>query len=79
MVPLELALELEVWLAISVFASWPSILTNCSLVLLLWWSFDCEQAEELGLLDIRLVAGVSSQLGSLSIEIILRLEIGKTV
>jgi len=42
LVLLELVLEPEVWLAISVFASQPSILANCLLVLLLQWGFDHE-------------------------------------
>ena len=55
---LELVLELGVWLVLRVFASWPSTLANYSLVLLLQWSFDHKWVEEVGLLDIRLVAGL---------------------
>jgi len=76
-------LGLEVWLVLSIFASWPSISANYLLVLLLQWSFDCEWVEEVGLLDIRLVIGLvvgaSSQLRLLSTETILGSEIGKTV
>jgi len=50
---------------------------------LLQWDFDCEQIVELNLLVAKLVvglvAGASSQLGSLSIKTISGLEIGKTV
>ena len=35
LVPLKLVLRLGVWLAVRVFTSWPSILANYSLVLLL--------------------------------------------
>ena len=63
--------------------SWPSILANYLLVLLLQWDFDHKQVKEVGLLDVRLVielvAEVFSQLESLSIEMILRLEIDKTI
>ena len=59
------------------FSSQPSISAHYSLVLLLLWSFNCEWVEEVGLLYvrllIRLVAGASSQVGSLS------LGTGKTV
>ena len=55
------------------------MLANYLLVLLLWQSFDCEQVEEVSLLDVRLVAEASSQLESLSTETILRLGIDKTV
>ena len=42
------------------FAIQPSILANCSFVeLLLYWGFDCEQVEELGLLVTRLVIEAS--------------------
>jgi len=64
---------------LSIFASWSA---NCLLVLLLQQSFDHKQVE-VGLLDVRLVielvAGVSSQLESLSGGMILGLEIGKTI
>ena len=61
-----------------------SKLANCSLVLLVQWSFDHEQVEDIGLLAVivlmvELVAGVFSQLGSLSTKMILGPEIGKTV
>jgi len=66
-----------------VFASQPSRLANCSLVLLLQKSFNHERVEKIGLLDVRLVvglvAGASFQLGLLSVETILRLEIGEIV
>ena len=74
---------LGVWLALSIFASQLSTSANCSLVLLLWWGFDCEWVKEVNLLNIKLVTGlvvgVSSQLGSLSAEIILGPVTGKTV
>jgi len=58
-----------------VFVSRPSISANCSLVLLLWQSFDSEKVEEVGLLDVRLViesvVGVFSQLRLLSVGTIL--------
>ena len=83
LVPLELVLEPEVWLALRVFASQPSTLANCSLVSSLWQDFDCEWVEEVGLLAIRLVirlvAGASSQLGLLFTVMILGLETGKNV
>ena len=83
LVPLELVLGLEVWLALSIFTSWLSTLANCSLVLLLWWGFDCEWVEEIGLLDIRLVIGLVaeafSQLGSLSTGMIIGPGTDKTV
>ena len=63
--------------------SWPSTLANCSLVLLLWQSFDHEQVEEVGLLAVRLVIGLvaeaSSWLESLSAGTILGLGTGKAV
>ena len=43
------------------------------------WGFDYKQVKELGLLEVRLVIGASSQLESLFAETILGLEIGKTV
>jgi len=82
LVPLELVLGLEVWLVLSVLASWLSILANYLLVLSLWWGFDHEWVEEVGLLAIKLVVelvGASSQLGSLSTGTIFGLGIGKTV
>ena len=63
-------------------ASRPSTLANCSLVLSLRQDFDCERVEEVGLLAIKLVielVGASSQLGSLSVGMILGLGTGKTV
>ena len=66
-----------------VLASWPSISANCSLVFSLRWSFDCERVEEVGLLAaklvIGLVVGASSQLGSLSAEMILGPGTDKTI
>ena len=83
LISLELVLGLEVWLELRVLASWPSTLASYSLVLLLQWSFDHEQVEEVGLLAvklvIRLVVGVSSQLESLFAWIILEPGIGETV
>jgi len=59
------------------------MLANCSLVLSLQWSFDHEQVEEVSLLAVLLVVGLvteaSSQLGSLSAEMILGSGIGETV
>ena len=59
------------------------MLTNCLLVLLLWWGFDHEWVEKVGLLAVRLVIGLvtksSSQLGSFFVEIILGPETDKTV
>ena len=75
LVPLELLLGLGVWLELRVLASQPSTLANCSLVLSLWWGFDREWVEDVGLLVILLLvlglAGAFSQLGSLSAETIL--------
>ena len=66
-----------------VLASWPSTSANCLLVLLLRWGFDRERVEDMSLLAILLLvlglARASSQLGSLSVEMILRPEMGKTV
>ena len=76
----ELELGLEVWLAVSVFAIQLSISANCSLVSLLCQDFDHEQVEKLDLLVARLiVVGASFQLGSLSTEMILGPETGRTV
>ena len=76
----ELELGLEVWLAVSVFAIQLSISANCSLVSLLCQDIDHEQVEKLDLLVARLiVVGASSQLGSLSTEMILGPETGRTV
>jgi len=76
-------LGLGVWLALSVFASQLSTSANFSLVLLLWWGFDCEWVKEVNLLNIRLVTGLVvgafSQLGSLSAGMILGPVAGKTV
>ena len=58
LVSLESVLELEVWLVLRVFMSWPSMLANYSLVLLLQQDFNCEQVKEVDLLDIRLVTGL---------------------
>jgi len=83
LVSLELVLGLVVWLALRMFASWPSMSANCLLVLLLWQGFNCEWVEEVGLLAGRLVIGLVAraffQLESLSTGKILRLGIGKTV
>ena len=83
LVPLELVLGLGVWLALRVLASRPSTSASCSLVLLLQWSLDHEQVEEVGLLAaklvIGLVVGASSQLGSLSTGMILGPGTGETV
>ena len=83
LVPLELVLGLGVWLELSVLASWPSTSANCLWVFLLQWGFDHERVEEVGLLAVKLVlelvVGASSQLGSLSIGMILGPETGKTV
>ena len=83
LVPLVLVLGLGVWLELNVLASQPSTLANCSLVLLLQWSLDYEWVEDVGLLAILLLViglvGASSQLESLSTEIILGLGTGETV
>ena len=82
LVPLELVLGPGVWLELRVLASRSSTLANCSLVLLLWRSFDYKRVEEVGLLAVKLViglAGVFSQLGSLSARMILGPGTGKTV
>ena len=80
---LELALELGVWLAVSVFARQLSTSANCLLVLSLQQGFDHKWVEELDLLDIRLVVrlvvGEFFQLGLLSTVTILGPETGKTV
>ena len=78
---LVLVLRPEVWLALSIFTSQPSISANCLLVLLFQQGFDCEQVEK-GLLNVRLVglvARVFFQLGLLSARTILGLRISKTV
>ena len=70
LVPIELVLDLGVWLELRVLASRLSTLANCSLVLLLRRDFDCKRVEDVGLLVILLLVlglvGASSQLGSLS-------------
>jgi len=70
LVPLELVLEIEIWLVLRVFARRPSTLANCLLVLSLQQDFNHEQVEEVSLLDVRLViklvVGASFQLGLLS-------------
>ena len=58
LVPLELVLGLEVWLALSIFANQPSTLANCSLVLLFQWDFDYKQVKKMNLLNVRLVIGL---------------------
>jgi len=66
-----------------VFASQPSTLANCSLVLSLQQGFDHERVEDVGLLAMLLLVlglvGASSQLGSLSAGMILRPGTGETV
>ena len=82
LVPHELVLGLEVWLALSVLASRPSTLANCSLILLLWWSFGCKQVKKVGLLATKLVIGLAEaffQLGLLSTRIIFGLGTSKTI
>ena len=83
LVPLILVLGPEVWLELRVLVSRPSTSANCSLVLSLRRSLDCERVEDVGLLTILLLvlglAGVSSQLGSLFAETILGPETDKTV
>jgi len=83
LVPLVLVLGLEVWLKLRVLASQLSTSANCSLVLSLRQGLDHEQVEDMDLLVILLLvlelAEVSSQLGSLSTEMILRPETGETV
>jgi len=58
-------------------------LANYSLVLLLQWSFNHEQVEEVGLLAVKLVielgVGAFSQLGSLSAGTILGPETNETI
>jgi len=58
-------------------------LANCSLLLLLRWSFDYEQVEEVGLLAVKLVielvVGASFKLGLLSTGTILGPETGENV
>ena len=76
---LKLVLGLGVWLVLRVFASWTSILANYLLVLSLWWDFDYEWVEELGLLEVRLVIEVFSQLELLSTETILGPGTNKTI
>ena len=80
---LELLLKLGVWLALSVLASQPSMLTSCSLVLSLWQDFNYKWVEDVNLLDVKLVLELIveafSQLGSLSTKMILGLETGKTI
>ena len=83
LVLLILVLGLEVWLELRVLASWPSTSDNFSLVFSLQWGLDHEQVKYVGLLAIVvLVIGLveaSFQLGSLSIGMILGLEIGESV
>ena len=55
LVPLELVLGPGVWLELRVLASRPSTLANCSLVLLLWQSFDYEWVKDIDLLAILLL------------------------
>ena len=83
LVSLVLVLGPGVWLELRVLASQLSTSANCSLVSLFQWSLDYEQVEDIGLLVILLLVlelvGVSSQLGSLSTEMILGPRTGKTV
>ena len=61
-------------------ASQLSTLASCSLVLSLHRDLNRERVKKVGLLAVKLlVMGASSQLGSLSTGMILRLEIGETV
>jgi len=64
-------------------ASWPSILANCSLVLLLSWCLDHKRVEDVSLLAVKLVVGLvieaSFQLELLSMGTILGLGIGEAV
>jgi len=61
LVPLELVLGPGVWLALSILASWSSMLANCSLVLSLQQGFDHKQVEKVGLLAIKLVIGLVAE------------------
>ena len=83
LVPLVLVLGLGVWLELSILASWPSMLANCSLVLSLRQSLDYKQVENVSLLAIVVLViglvGASSQLGSLSAGTILGPETGENV
>ena len=84
LVLLILVLELGVWLESRILVGWLSMSANYSLVLLLWWGFDCERVEDVGLLAVivlvvGLLVGVSSQLGLLSAVTILGLGTGETV
>jgi len=58
---LELVLGPGVWLALRVLASWPSMLANCSLVLLLQQCFDHKWVKEVGLLAVKLVIGLVAE------------------
>jgi len=66
-----------------VLASQPNTLANCSLVLSLRQSLDCERVKDVGLLAILLLVlglvGAFSKLGLLSVGMILGPETGKTV
>ena len=79
----KLVLGLEFWLVFRILASWPSMLANCSLVLSLWWGLNYEQLKDVSLLTvklvIRLIVEASSQLGLLSVGIILGPELSKAV
>ena len=83
LVPLVLVLGPEVWLELSMLASWLSTLANFSLVLSLQQGFDYKWVEDIGLLAVLLLvielARASSQLGLLFIGMILGPETGKTV
>jgi len=63
--------------------SQPSMFANCLLVFSLWWDLYHKWVENVGLLAVKLVvelvAGVSSQLGSLSVGIILGPGIGEAI
>ena len=54
-------------------------MANCSLILSLQQSFNYKQVEELGLLDVRLVIRIFSQLELLFVGIILGLGTGEPV
>jgi len=83
LVLLELVLGLEVWLELRVLASWLSTSASCLLVLLLRQGLDYEQVKNVDLLAVVVLviglAGAFSQLGSLSVEMILGPGTGKTV
>ena len=83
LVPLVLVFRQGVWLELSVLTSRPSTSANCSLVLSLQQSLNCEWVEDIGLLAVLLLVlglvGASSQLESLFTGTILGPGIGETV